>query len=284
MIHLLPIHAGHIGCPEVIALESPRLSIHLMPLGCGNDRCLDAVQIDPAVLSVRSAAIFRFLFIFRFFACFEDAQPISCTIGKRFTITGELKRIYTRGEFLLFLLFEIVSVEGAFWAFVIRSPPRHGKGMSHRERRENGFAFNAGNLSISSLRIGKSDDALGNAVHLNANRFVFVFLRFCRVARSGSIARDRPSRYGIHGVWGVGILLVLRFFKRAGLRNERIRELFLQRDEHRTHRQWEPQVKVECVVDRVEFARGEEVEIFSRWIPGRRAICKFRLRDEPRFA
>ena len=41
---------------------------------------------------------------------------------------------------------------------------------------------------------------------------------------------------------------------------------------------------MKCVVDRVELAGGEEVKIFSGGIPGRRAVCKFRLCDEPRFA
>ena len=37
------------------------------------------------------------------------------------------------------------------------------------------------------------------------------------------------------------------------------------------------------VVNGVELAGGEEVEVFSGRIPGWRAIRKFRLRDEPRF-
>ena len=236
MIHAFPVHTGHIGCPEVIALEPPCLAIHLMPLGRRDNGCLDAVEFDPTVLPVRSAAIFRFLFIFRLFAGFEDAQSSAGAIGERLAIAREVERINTRGKFLLLLLLEIVGVESAFRFLAARGTSRCGKCMLHRVGGENRFAFNAGNLSISSLRIGKCDNTLRDAVQFNTNRFVFVFLRFCRVAGSGSIARDRFSRYGIHGVWGVGILLVLRFFKRPGLRNERVREFFLQRNEHGTHR------------------------------------------------
>ena len=55
--HGRPVDAGHVGHPEVVALQAPHLAQHLPPFEPGLDRCAHAAQVDPAALARRRVAV-----------------------------------------------------------------------------------------------------------------------------------------------------------------------------------------------------------------------------------
>ena len=75
----------------------------------------------------------------------------------------------------------------------------------------------------------------------------------------------------------VVVVVVLVRVQRRGHRDERVGDVAAQGGDVRAHRVREAEVELQRVVDRVEVARRDEVEVLAFGIPGRRAILAQRL-------
>ncbi len=70
--HALPIDLGHIGAPEMIALQPPRFMQHLLPFGFRLDQHFQSFEVDEAAIAGLAA------FLFHPLARLQDADLPAC--------------------------------------------------------------------------------------------------------------------------------------------------------------------------------------------------------------
>ena len=83
--HSLPVDLRHVGPPEMIALQPPRLVQHLLPFRFRLDQHFQPLQIDPAARARLGA------FIFDLFAAFKTRGPLLANNNTCFRSADSLK-------------------------------------------------------------------------------------------------------------------------------------------------------------------------------------------------
>src|SRR5262249_49273856 len=116
--------------------------------------------------------------------------------------------------------------------------PRELKRAFDGNRREKRFARDRFDLAIDSFGNRERDESVFDSVEIN--RKIRMSARF--------------------GRW-FWLRLFLRFLGWFGLQRERIGQVFPQRDQIRAHPFWEPKIKMQSVINRIEFTAREEIQI-----------------------
>ncbi len=248
-INLVPVGAGHVRHPELVALQPPDFAQHLPPLEARIDRQADPVEIDPAGLARRLVRRRRFLAFSPRGA--NGAQPLALAHDQRRVIRSEDEAVGLVGERFGAQRGEVEDFQAA-GRFLV--PPAAVR-TRDRKHGPHDLVRRAGNLAEATFGDRKCGGAPLDPVDINANR-----------ARPlvGLVARASV----------VGRLEAL------GFRIERRPLIVLQRDQIGTRRAREAQLELHAVVHRVERADRQEVQVLSLGVERRAIVAELGLRRQ----
>ena len=241
----IPVHAGHVGNPELVALQSPHFAQHLPPFLPRLDRHPDAVEVDPAALARRLVGVAsRITGPLGSAVCGNRAQPLALANDQRRVVRAQRKAVRPLDQRFGAQRGEIEHLEAARRLLVPAPPVRAD---DRQQRPDDLVALGPGDLAEAAFGDRKCRDALRNAVELNRRRRrIVVRLRLRRRLRLPSFGH--------------------RVERRAGPCRER--------NEVRPRRARKAQLELHAVVDRVERADRQEIEVTAIRIEGRAVVAK----------
>ncbi len=260
--HADPVHLGHVGGPEVVALEAPGLVEHLAPLGHRVHGDAQAPEVDPP-----GAAVHPVVLLGGLVAGGDDAQLAALAVAHRRGVLGEPEVEHRAGELLHRLLLQVEGKEPAGELHVGVVAEGAGDGPHGPQ----GLALHGGELAEAPLGDREGDDALGDPVEVDLHRGGGVVVVGVVALALGLGA--------VLLVLAVLLLLVVLGLQGPRLQHEGRGHVGAQAQGVGLLALGEAEVEVEPVVDGIEGAAGEEVEPLALGVPGGVRVLEHRAGD-----
>src|SRR6266567_4659640 len=281
LVHLLPVDARHVFCPELLALQTPRLRKHLFPFGGRLHRDFHAVQIDPTAFTAGAIAVIR---LGRLVASLQYAQARVRTINERLAIARKLKEIDALDQKLVLLRLKVVTINAAFG--VLRQERLVDCSLD-RKSQEQRFALGPADTGVTAFGYRERHNAPGNPIQVNGNwsRFVCVFcLALLTLLPFFSTLFSLLGPFAFFLLLHTFLLFLPLLIGSFGFRNKRRAQVAAQHNSIWLHTTREAEIELQVVIDRVEDAIPQEVQVFPFRIKCRRDIVKYRIGHNMRFA
>ena len=250
-VQRVPVDARHVRGPELVALQAPHLAQHLRPLGGRQHGRADAVQVDPPALARRCLGLRSFAVGLA--VAHEDAQALVVADRQRDGVGRQCEGIDAIEERFRLHRREVEQLEPSrafpMTAAAVRTDQR-------QRRPQHLAAGHARDLPEPAFHHRERRDALRDAVEVDHDR---------RLAGA---------------VFGGRALVAVVGLQALGFRIERGPAAALQRDQVRPHRAREGEFELHAVVDRIERAHRQEVQVLALGIEGGGKVAELRLRRQ----
>ena len=254
LVDRVPVDARHVGDPELVALQSPHFAEHLAPFASRRHRKPHAIEIDPSALPRRRVGFER-AFVIGLFRR-QGAQPLAVANDQRHVIIGEEKLIDPLEYRLRLHHLEVEELEFSVRLLVTAA----SMGAQDRLHRPHHLVVaRAGNLSVTLFANRERGDATLDTVEIDA-----------QCARRFRLVVDRvldALAFAAHSTW---------------CRIERRRRVIAQRDQIGARGAWKRQLELHRVVNGVERAHRQKIQIAAVGIERRRIVAEAGLGHQRR--
>ncbi len=248
----VPIDARHVRHPELVALQAPDLAQHLPPLAARLDRQPNAIEVEPATLARRFLGGSSLAALALGLARRRDrAQALALADDERRVIAGDRETVGLFHQRFDTQGFEFEHFEPAGRILVSAASVCAG---DRQHRPHDPATPRARDLAEAVFGNGERRDPAGDAVEIDRRHCTHVRCLAFLARILGSQALRRRVEW------------------RPPAR--------LQRDQVRPRAAGKAQLELDAVVDRIERAHRQEVEVAPFGIECRAVIAKFGLGDE----